>query len=93
MQTFACLCTIDYTQSYMGRLFPQCFSQVAINPQMGEPALYPRSHSDLLTALPSWAIDPSSYFPVNRQGFICFCHEVYLATMPTLARSLRILAE
>ena len=41
----ACFCTIDHTQSYKGRLFPQWLSQVVTTgartdyPQMGEPAL------------------------------------------------------
>ena len=42
---FACFFTIDHTQSYKGRLFPQWLSQVVTTgdrtgyPQMGEPAL------------------------------------------------------
>ena len=30
LQTFACFCTIDHTQSYKGRLFPQWLSQVVM---------------------------------------------------------------
>ena len=42
--TFACFCTINHTQSYNGRLFPQWLSQVVMTgartgyPQMEEPA-------------------------------------------------------
>ena len=42
---FCLFCTIDHTQSYKGRLFPQWLSQVVTTgaqtgyPQMGEPAL------------------------------------------------------
>ena len=42
---FVCFCTIDYTQSYRGQLFPQWLSQVVMTgaqtccPWMGEPAL------------------------------------------------------
>ena len=42
---FCLFCTIDHTQSYKGRLFPQWLSQVVTTgartgyPQMGQPAL------------------------------------------------------
>ena len=51
---FCLFCTIDHTQSYKGRLFPQWLSQVVMTgartcyPQFEESALQPRNQSDLL---------------------------------------------
>ena len=45
LQNFACFCTINHTQSYKGRLFPQWLSQVVMTgaqicyPQKGHLAL------------------------------------------------------